>query len=149
MSAKITAKQKTARYVDTKAKTNGVKYTYKVIAVRTLGNVTVKSAASAGVTSYYMAVPSGIKMANTAKRTVRIVYAANTRATGYQIRYSLKSNMSGAKVIKMAGGRSTAKNITGLTKGRRYYVSVRSYKTVGKKTYYSVWSTPKGVTVNK
>lgn len=149
VSAKITAKQKTARYVDTKAKTNGVKYTYKVIAVRTLGNVTVKSAASAGVTSYYMAVPSGIKMANTAKRTVRIVYAANTRATGYQIRYSFKSNMSGAKVIKMAGGRSTAKNITGLTKGRRYYVSVRSYKTVGKKTYYSVWSTPKGVTVNK
>lgn len=142
-------KQQTLGYVDFKAKTNGGKYVYKIIAVRTLGNVTVKSAASAGVTSYYMAIPSGIKMANSAKRTVRVVYAANARATGYQIRYSLKSNMSGAKVIKMAGSKSAAKNITGLTKGRRYYVSVRSYKTVGKITYYSVWSTPKSVAVNK
>lgn len=142
-------KQQTLGYVDFKAKTNGGKYVYKIIAVRTLGNVTVKSAASAGVTSYYMAIPSGIKMANSAKRTVRVVYAANARATGYQIRYSLKSNMSGAKVIKMAGSKSAAKNITGLTKGKKYYVSVRSYKTVGKKTYYSVWSTPKSVAVNK
>lgn len=146
---KGTGKQKTLGYVDLKAKTNGVKYTYKVIAVRTLGNVTVKSAASAGVTSYYMAVPSGIKMANSAKRTVKIAYAANAKATGYQIRYSLKSNMSRAKVIKMAGSKGVAKNITGLTKGKRYYVSVRSYKTVGKKTYYSAWSTPKSVAVSK
>ena len=43
--------------------------------------------------------------------------------------------MSRAKVIKMAGSKGVAKNITGLTKGKRYYVSVRSYKTVGKKTY--------------
>lgn len=57
--------------------------------------------------------------------------------------------MSRAKVIKMAGSKSTAKNIAGLTKGKRYYVSVRSYKTVGKKTYYSAWSTPKNVAVNK
>lgn len=57
--------------------------------------------------------------------------------------------MSRAKVIKMAGSKSTAKNIAGLTKGKRYYVSVRSYKTVGKKTYYSTWSTPKNVAVNK
>lgn len=57
--------------------------------------------------------------------------------------------MSRAKVIKMAGSKSAAKNITGLTKGKRYYVSVRSYKTVGKKTYYSAWSTPKSVAVSK
>lgn len=57
--------------------------------------------------------------------------------------------MSRAKVIKMAGSKGVAKNITGLTKGKRYYVSVRSYKTVGKKTYYSAWSTPKSVVVSK
>lgn len=142
-------KQQTLGYVDLKAKTNGAKYMYKVIAVRTLGNVTVKSAASAGLTLYYMAIPSGIKLANNAKRTVKVVYASNTKATGYQIRYSLKSDMSGAKVIKMAGSKSVAKNITGLTKGKKYYVSVRNYKTVGKTTYYSVWSTPKSVAVNK
>lgn len=54
-----------------------------------------------------------------------------------------------AKVIKMAGSKGVAKNITGLTKGKRYYVGVRSYKTVGKKTYYSAWSTPKSVVVSK
>ena len=111
--------------------------------------MTVKSATSAGVTAYYMVAPSGIKMSNSARRTVRVSYAANSKATGYQIRYSLKSSMAGAKVIKMAGSRSVAKNITGLTKGSKYYVSVRSYKTVGKAAYYSAWSTPKSVTVSK
>ena len=146
---KDTSRQRTLGYADLKAKTNGVKYAYKIVAVRTLGNVTVKSATSAGVTAYYMVAPSGIKMSNSARRTVRVSYAANSKATGYQIRYSLKSSMAGAKVIKMAGSRSVAKNITGLTKGRKYYVSVRSYKTVGKTAYYSAWSTPKSVAVSK
>ena len=146
---KGTSRQRTLGYVDLKAKTNGIKYAYKIVAVRTLGNVTVKSATSAGMTAYYMVAPSGIKMSNSARRTVRVSYAANSKASGYQIRYSLKSSMAGAKVIKMAGSRSVAKNITGLTKGSKYYVSVRSYKTVGKTAYYSAWSTPKSVTVSK
>lgn len=146
---KGTSRQRTLGYVDLKAKTNGIKYAYKIVAVGTLGNVTVKSATSAGMTAYYMVAPSGIKMSNSVRRTVRVSYAANSKASGYQIRYSLKSSMAGAKVIKMAGSRSVAKNITGLTKGGKYYVSVRSYKTVGKTAYYSAWSTPKSVTVSK
>lgn len=146
---KGTSRQQTLGYVDLKTKTNGGKYAYKILAVRSLGNVTVKSAMGTGQTAYYMVTPSGIRMSNSAGRTVRVSYAANSKATGYQIRYSLKSSMTGAKVIKMAGSRSIAKNITGLTKGKKYYVSVRSYKTVGKTTYYSAWSTPKSVTVSK
>ena len=33
--------------------------------------------------------------------------------------------------------------------GYKYVFKVRSYKTVGKTTYYSAWSTPKSVTVSK
>lgn len=40
-------------------------------------------------------------------------------------------------------------NVTKLVKNKRYYVSVRCYKTVGKVTYYSVWSAAKNTVVKK
>ena len=101
-----------------------------------------------------MVAPSGIRMSHSAGRTVRVSYAANSKATGYQIRYSLKSSMTGAKVIKMAGSRSIAKNITGLTKGKKYYVKVRAYKNytdeLGQKVKaYGKWSSVVSKTTKK
>lgn len=40
-------------------------------------------------------------------------------------------------------------NVTKLVKNKRYYVSVRCYKTVGKVTYYSTWSAAKNTVVKK
>ena len=143
---KGTNKQRTLGYVDFKAKANGGKYGYKIIAVRTLGNVTVRSAAGAAKTAYYVSVPSNIKLANSTARTIKVTYGRNAKATGYEIRYSLKKNMAGAKVVKTKG---TSAAIAKLTKNKRYYISVRSYKTVNKVTYYSDWSTSKNIVVKK
>ena len=143
---KGTGRQKTLGYVDLKAKTNGGRYAYKIVAVRTLGNVTVRSAAGAAKTAYYVSVPSNIKLANSTARTIKVTYGRNAKATGYEIRYSLKKNMAGAKVVKTKGASAA---IAKLTKNKRYYISVRSYKTVNKVTYYSAWSTSKNIVVNK
>lgn len=143
---KGTGRQKTLGYADLKAKTNGGRYAYKIVAVRTLGNVTVRSAAGAAKTAYYVAVPSNIKLVNSTARTIKVTYGRNAKAAGYEIRYSLKSNMAGAKVVKTKGASAA---IAKLTKNKRYYISVRSYKTVNKVTYYSAWSTSKNIVVNK
>lgn len=71
------------------------------------------------------------------------------KATGYEIRYSLKSNMTGAKTIKVKGAAKVSANVTKLVKNKRYNVSVRCYKTVGKVTYYSTWSAAKNTVVKK
>lgn len=68
-----------------------------------------------------------------------------TETTGYQIRYSLKSNMSKAKVKTISKTKTTSKKITGLKKKKNYYVQIRTYKKTGGATYYSSWSGKKKV----
>ena len=64
--------------------------------------------------------------------------------TGYQIRYSQKSNMSGAKYAT-ASKTSKSKKIKKLSKKKKYYVQVRTYMKKSGKTYYSKWSSKKTV----
>ncbi len=64
--------------------------------------------------------------------------------TGYQIRYSKKSNMSGAKYAA-ASKSSKSKKIKKLSKKKKYYVQVRTYMKKGGVTYYSKWSGKKTV----
>jgi hypothetical protein len=41
------------------------------------------------------------------------------------------------------------KTIGSLAKGKKYYVRIRTYKTVGSVKFYSGWSAAKAVTVKK
>lgn len=66
---------------------------------------------------------------------------------GYQIRYSPRKSMKGAKlkiVKKNATTKLKAKKLKG---GKRYYVQVRTYKKIGGKRYWSAWSAKKSVKV--
>ena len=73
---------------------------------------------------------------------------------GYQIQYCTKSNFKGktAKIITLKKSQ-TAKKISGLKSGQKYYIRIRTYKTVkadGKKrTLYSDWSGKKSVRTKK
>ena len=66
--------------------------------------------------------------------------------SGYQVQYSKKSNFKNVIATKTVSGKSktsyTGKNFT---KGKKYYVRVRSYKTVNGKKYYSAWSSVKSI----
>ena len=77
----------------------------------------------------------------TAKWTARSKYYVD----GYQVRYSLKSSMAGAKSKTLAGASKTSVKIKKLKAKKKYYVQIRSYKTVGGKKYYSAWSAKKTV----
>lgn len=68
-------------------------------------------------------------------------------ATGYQVQYGLKSNFAAAKSITVKQAKTVKATLKSLKAGKTYYVRVRTYKTVGKKTYYSAWSGKKSIKV--
>jgi hypothetical protein len=74
-----------------------------------------------------------------------------TQTTGYQIQYSTSSKFTKATTKTVKKNSTTSLKVSKLTKGKKYYVRIRTYKTVkvnGKNTnIYSSWSSAKTVTV--
>ena len=76
-----------------------------------------------------------------------VKWKKKTKITGYQIQYSTNSKFKkGNKTIKIKKAKTVSKKITGLKPSKKYYVRIRTYKIVNKKTYYSSWSKKKNVT---
>ncbi len=132
-------------FTDTKV-TNGSKYTYYVKAINHSGQA---SKASKKIASYYVKSVALSKLTSTKAGKMDVKWGKNTKATGYEITYAKKSDFSDAKTIKITKAATVSKTIASLTKGKKYYVKVRAYKTVSKTKYYSAWSAKKSVTVKK
>lgn len=85
--------------------------------------------------------PSAVKLTSKpAGFTVKFT-KSKSKVSGYKIKYSLKSNFSGSKVVKIAASKSS-KTVSGIKEGKKYYVKVCAYK--GSKT--SKWTAKKTVT---
>ena len=70
--------------------------------------------------------------------------------TGYQIQYSTDKNFKkNNKTVTVSKNSTTSKTISKLKAKKKYYVRVRTYKTVSGKKYYSSWSKSKTVTTKK
>ena len=82
-------------------------------------------------------VRTDVKSVKIGKKESTIVLNDNKQADGYQIYYSSKKS-KGYK--KLYSGTDTKAKVTGLKSGM--YIKVRTYKKVGKTTYYSEWSAP-------
>ena len=73
-----------------------------------------------------------------------------THVTGYQIQYATDRKFTkNKKTVTVKGAKATAKTITKLIGGKKYYVHIRTYKTVKGKNYYSAWSKLKATVVRK
>lgn len=70
----------------------------------------------------------------------------STQTTGYQIRYATSSKMTSAKTVTITKNTTISKSVSKLKSKKKYYVQIRTYKTVSGKKYYSGWSTAKTVT---
>ena len=81
------------------------------------------------------------------KKQATISWKKVNKATGYQIRYSLKKNMKSAKKITIKKAKTVKQIIKKLKSKKIYYIQIRAYKKVGRKTYYSAWSGKKIVKV--
>ena len=89
---------------------------------------------------------SKLSLKSTAKKQATVSWTAAKSISRYQIYYSQRSDMKNAKYIT---AKSSAKSavLKNLTSKKKYYVRIRTYKTVSGKKYYSTWSSVKSVTV--
>ncbi|MCQ2551023.1 MAG: fibronectin type III domain-containing protein [Clostridia bacterium] len=68
---------------------------------------------------------------------------------GYQVRYSVNSNMKNAKKVTISKPGTTSKTVKNLKAKKKYYVQVRTYKVVDGNKVYSKWTKAKAVTTKK
>ena len=79
-----------------------------------------------------------------------VKWGKNAKASGYQIHYCMdKTFKTGNKSVSVTSAGTVAKAIASLTKGKTYYVRIRTYKTVGSTKYFSAWSPVKSVKISK
>lgn len=79
--------------------------------------------------------------------TVKWKKVSAKKADGYEVRYATNAEMTEAKTQKVKKAKATSVTIKKKIKpATTYYVQVRTYKKVGKKTQYSVWSATKSIT---
>ena len=136
----------TVTFADAKANTNGTKYTYKVVAKGTTGDSTL----SRSRVIYRVARPTVSSVTNTAASKMTLKWGKNAKATGYVIHYSTdKTFKSGNKSVTVTSASTVSRVIAGLTKGKTYYVRIRTYKTVGSAKYWSMWSAARSVKISK
>ena len=83
----------------------------------------------------YMGTVSLKAVKSNKKKQLTVTWAKDAKSTGYQIQYSLKSNMKSAKTVTVNGKAKTKATIRGLKSGKKYYVKVRPIKKASGKTY--------------
>ncbi len=70
-----------------------------------------------------------------------------SQTTGYQIQYSTSSRFTKktTKTLTVKKNKTTSAVIKKLKSKKKYYIRIKTYKTVGKKKYYSAWSKTKSI----
>lgn len=139
----------TVSWTDSKAMSNGKKYVYTVKAYKTVSGVTYNSSYTSGKIIYRLSRPSISSLTNSASKTFKVTWSKNSKASGYQVQYAVSDTFSNASTKTYSGYNTVTGTITGLTKGKTYYVRVRSCKTAGNIKYYSAWSPSKKVKISK
>ena len=170
----ITAKSVTKTYgnkafhLGAKAKT---KLSYKssntkVATVNNSGKVTLKGPGKATITitaaatSQYNATAKKItitvkpkkttlkKAKSTKKRTLKVMWKRDTKATGYQVVIAQnKKFKKGKKTALIKKNKTTSRTFKKLKSSKNYYYKVRAYKQVGKTKIYGAYSKTKRIKV--
>lgn len=114
--------------------------------------VTFKGKYSGSKTLYFKISPKSTYLSSLKAGSKRFTakWKKQTRqVTGYQIQYSTSKKFTKAKTVTVKNYKSYSKTIKKLAGRKKYYVRIRTYKTVNKVRYYSVWSAAKTVTTKR
>ena len=117
------------------------------------GTVVVKGKGRYGKYSETAAFKINLKKTklSSAKSTKRKTFTTTWKKTGgnsgWQVQYSTnKKFRSGVRTVNLKSS-NTRLTVRNLKNRKKYYVRVRSYKKVGKQTWYSRWSSVKSVRI--
>ena len=80
------------------------------------------------------------------KHRIIVKWKKVSRCSGYQVQFSRKKSFSSVFKSKTISKKSTTSYTgKGFKKGKKYYIRIRSYRTVDGKKYYSPWSSIKSI----
>lgn len=96
-------------------------------------------------------LPKGTKLASVsaARKAFTAKWSKTAGVTGYQIQYSTNAKFTKPAIKTVKGASKYSYKVSKLKGGTRYYVRVRTYKTIGGKNYFSTWSGAKSVKTKK
>ena len=117
------------------------------------GTVTVKGKGSYSKTSGTAKFKINLKKTklssakSTKKKTFTTTWKKTGGNSGWQVQYSTnKKFRSGVRTVNLKAN-NTKLTVRKLKSRKNYYVRIRSYKKVGKQTWYSGWSNVKSVRI--
>ena len=131
--------------------TSGTDYTVSYSNNNNVGTASVyvygKGNYSGSLSAKFDIVPAKqqIQKLETRYKGFYIDWAQKGSATGYDVEYSVNSNMSGAVSKHLTANRPDTLTVSGLAGDKVYYVRVRSYTNVNGKVYYGAWSDVKSI----
>lgn len=131
--------------------TNGTDYTVSYSNNKNVGTSNVyvygKGNYSGSLSAKFDIVPAKqqIQKLETKYKGFYIDWAQKGSATGYDVEYSVKANMSGAVSKHLTANKPDTLTVSGLAGDKTYYVRVRSYTNVNGKVYYGAWSDIKSI----
>lgn len=130
--------------IDNKNRRKPMKKIFSIVIVVLLLGISLAFTTTVFATNIPSTTITSVK---TKSEAFTIKWKKKTNIAGYQIQYSTNSKFKkGNKTIKIKKAKTVSKKITGLKPSKKYYVRIRTYKIVNKKTYYSSWSKKKNVT---
>ena len=134
----------------------GIDYTVSYGPNKKIGNVTITIAGKGNyagtINRTFKIIPKGtsIKKLKSGKKQFKATWKKQKNQTsGYEIQYSTKKNFKSAKKVKIKKNKTTSSTVKKLKAKKKYYVRIRTYKTVNGKKFYSGWSNVKSVKTKK
>ncbi len=92
---------------------------------------------------------SGLSAKNKKGRKITVKWKWKSDSDKYQIQYALNKKFTKGKKTKTVSGIFNSKTLTGLKKGKTYYVRVRGYNNTSDGKKYGKWSKVKKVKIKK
>lgn len=78
------------------------------------------------------------------KKAIKVTWKKGATVTGYQVQIATAKNLKKSlKTLSVKKATTTSVTIGKLKANKNYYIRVRAYKKIGKKTYYGSWSSTK------
>ncbi len=121
----------------------GTTYKVKVKAVAGTNNGAFSSVLT---TSTEPSKVSVTKVTSSKSKQITVNWKKVSGATDYEVQYSTAKNFKKkSKTVNIKKQSTVKTTLKKLTKGKKYYIRVRAYKTVGKTKIYGSWSSVKNV----